>query len=260
MHYFDLMVAPNGARLIKSDHPAVPLSPRELAVCAQDCWQAGANWFHLHVRDQIGRHSLDPDLYRQAIAEIRKLAPDIKIQITTEAAGIFDVSEQVSCLRDLRPSAASISVREIAGDPHRQVEAYEIVGKNGTLVQHILYSTADVSLLLQAFGDGTIPETMRDVIFVLGRHTDGQVSHPDDLDPFLNALSGHNLRWSVCAFGQHEQACLLYAIQSGGNARIGFENNTVSPEGTPYPDNAASVAGLVAAAKAVGFAPAKEQL
>jgi uncharacterized protein (DUF849 family) len=150
-------------------------------------------------------------------------------------------------------------VRELARDPKRWAEAYAVAVENGTAVQHILYSTDDLNLLLAGYADGTIPKTMRDVIFVLGRYVDGQVSHPSDLDPFLVAKRGHKLRWSVCAFGQNELDCLLYAIQSGGNARIGFENNTLAPDGTPFPDNQTAVATLVAAARTLGYAPAKDQ-
>ena len=38
-----LMVAPNGARRVYHDHPAIPLTPEELARDAQECLAAGAS-------------------------------------------------------------------------------------------------------------------------------------------------------------------------------------------------------------------------
>ena len=46
-----LTVAPNGGRKTKADHPALPLSPDELARTAAECLERGASMIHLHVRD-----------------------------------------------------------------------------------------------------------------------------------------------------------------------------------------------------------------
>jgi uncharacterized protein (DUF849 family) len=62
-----VMVAPNGARRTKADHPHLPLTPAVIAREAELCAAAGATVLHVHVRDQDGRHSLDPTLYRAAI-------------------------------------------------------------------------------------------------------------------------------------------------------------------------------------------------
>ena len=51
-----LMVAPNGARKIKKDHPAVPLTISETVETAKSCYKAGAGAIHLHVRDKEGQH------------------------------------------------------------------------------------------------------------------------------------------------------------------------------------------------------------
>ena len=47
-----LMVAPNGARKVKKDHPAVPLTISETVATAKSCYEAGAGAIHLHVRDK----------------------------------------------------------------------------------------------------------------------------------------------------------------------------------------------------------------
>ena len=102
------MVAPNGARKQKSDHPAVPVSISEVAQTALDCFQAGADSQHLHIRDTNGAHSLDPILYKEAISAITELAPNMAIQITTESAGIFDTATQFHCLKSTLPTPTVI--------------------------------------------------------------------------------------------------------------------------------------------------------
>jgi 3-keto-5-aminohexanoate cleavage enzyme len=40
-----LMVAPNGARKIKKDHPAVPLTISETVATAKSCHEGGIDYF-----------------------------------------------------------------------------------------------------------------------------------------------------------------------------------------------------------------------
>ena len=62
-----LMVAPNGARKVKKDHPEVPLTIQETVEVAKNCFKAGAGAIHLHVRNEIGEHVLDAGLYIEAL-------------------------------------------------------------------------------------------------------------------------------------------------------------------------------------------------
>lgn len=254
---FELMVAPNGARKGKSDHPALPITADELAETARACAEAGATAIHVHVRDDEGHHTLDAARYRTAIDAIRSVC-DIRIQITTEAVGVFDVTAQIACLAQVRAPEASVALREIERDPARVAQAYRVAEDAGTEVQHILYDEGDVTRLLARLGDGTIPAHFTKALFVLGRYAEGQRSSPDDLAPFLTALGERALEWSVCAFGPGEQDCLLEALRRGGDVRIGFENNTIAPDGARFTDNAAAVATLVAAAARQGFQPRQE--
>src|SRR5512140_78338 len=89
-------VAPNGARKKRADHPRLPITAIELAACAQECLAAGASMLHLHVRDSQGAHSLDPDLYENAITAIRqRVGDDLILQVTTETAGIYAPHDQI---------------------------------------------------------------------------------------------------------------------------------------------------------------------
>jgi len=99
-------VAPNGARRSKADHPALPLTAAEIGREAARCRDAGAAIIHLHVRDRDGRHLLDADAYREAIAAVRRAAGDeIIIQVTTEAAGRYAPETQRAVMRELHPEA-----------------------------------------------------------------------------------------------------------------------------------------------------------
>jgi uncharacterized protein (DUF849 family) len=251
-----IMVAPNGARRGKADHPAIPLTPRELGACATACAAAGAAALHLHVRDENGRHSLDPRLYEAAIAAIRAVVPGLVIQITTEAAGRFTRAEQMACVRAVRPEAVSLALGEIIPDASAEpeVEAFlHWIAEAAVAPQFILYRPEEVARCLDLIERGVIPFARPFLLFVLGRYANDGQSRPEDLDPFLRALGGRDLPWTVCAFGGREAACALHAARLGGHIRVGFENNLHLPDGSVAPDNATLVAATAALLRQAGF-------
>lgn len=260
-----LTVAPNGARKTRQDHPAVPISPAELAATAKACLAAGAAMIHLHVRDAEQKHSLDVGAYREAIAAVRAaVGDDLVIQVTSEAVGIYSPQQQMAMVRTLEPEAVSLAVREIVPDAGSEPEAGRFLAElaeAGTLPQFILYDAADVARFAALRESGVIPAGPAFLLFVLGRYTAGQRSQPGDLLPFLAALhatEGHaapgsgTLPWAVCAFGAQETACVTAAATLGGHARVGFENNLLLPSGARAADNAELVAAAAAGARAIG--------
>ncbi len=252
-----IAVAPNGARKLKPDHPAVPLSADELGVCAAQCREAGAAMIHLHVREPgSGRHSLDADLYRAAIKAVRREAgDDLIIQATSEAAGVYDRHQQMAAMRALMPEACSLAVREILPDAEAEQEGGAFLTelyKAGVMMQYILYAAEDVQRFHELKARGVIPGDRHFVLFVLGRYTAGQKSEPADLLPFLQDWSNSDGDFAVCAFGPKESACALTALGLNGHARLGFENNTLLSDGSTAPDNAALIRQTVNAAGVMG--------
>lgn len=245
-----IMVAPNGARRGKADHPALPVTIAETVETVVACQQAGAGGAHLHVRNAEGTHSLDAGLYRELLAELAGVAPGLIAQITTEAVGIYSSAQQQKLLRDLRPDFASVALREICdGETEENVQRFfHWAADVGIGVQHILYAPDEVARLADLVQRDVIPSANLETMLVLGRYTQDQQSAPQDLDPFLAqiAQSGLITGWAVCAFGHRETDCLVHAVNQGGKARIGFENNLHNSDGSLARDNAQRVSELVA--------------
>jgi uncharacterized protein (DUF849 family) len=251
-----VMVAPNGARRGKVDHPAIPLTPAELALDVAASAAAGAAAVHLHVRDAAGGHSLDPGLYREAVAAVRAACPDIVIQITTEAVGRYAPAEQMATVRALRPGAVSLALRELIPDTAAEAPAGDFLAwmqEAGVAPQVILYAPDEVTRCRELIARGVIPFAAPFLLFVLGRYAADQQSAPEDLDPFVDALGDFPAPWAVCAFGRREAACAVAAARLGGHVRVGFENNLHLPDGTLAPGNAAIVAATAAMLEGEGF-------
>ncbi len=110
-----LAVAPNGGRKTKADHSALPLTAGELARTAAECLERGASMVHLHVRDAEGRHCLDPEAYRTAIASIcQEVGDRLVLQITSESLGRYSPAEQRTAALRTNPEAVSLALRELA--------------------------------------------------------------------------------------------------------------------------------------------------
>lgn len=252
-----IAVAPNGGRRTKADHPAIPLTPAELARTAAECLDAGAGMIHVHVRRPDGGHLLDADAYRETIAAIRsEVGRSLVIQITTEALGIYTPAEQIAVLKAVRPEAASLALREIVPDDAAEAafaETLEWMARENVLPQIILYEPAEAVRLAAMRKRGLLPWNDVPVLYVLGRYTVSQTSLPADLLPFLVPEVPRFGSWSVCAFGRHEAACVTAAALLGGHVRVGFENNLFMPDGTPAPNNAALVEAVATSIRSLGL-------
>ncbi|MCV6546667.1 MAG: 3-keto-5-aminohexanoate cleavage protein [Cohaesibacter sp.] len=246
----NILVAPNGARRTTADHPALPVTIEQTVQTAKACFAAGADGIHAHLRDKDQKHLLDAGLYRELQAELALQVPDMWVQITTEAVDLYSPSQQRSLVRDANPKAVSISIREMLseGESKEVFNFYWEQSEKGVEIQHILYDEQDSLTLARLINEHHLPSHNLQVLFVLGRYKNGQISHPEDLDPFLNSLSAYSPLtpdWGCCAFGKKETPCLLKALEKGGKARIGFENNLYHQDGTLAKDNADRVTELV---------------
>jgi 3-keto-5-aminohexanoate cleavage enzyme len=253
-----IAVAPNGGRRTKADHPALPIMPDELARTAAECLDAGACMIHLHVRDQDEKHLLDAEAYARATEAVRAAVGErLVVQITSESVGIYGPAEQMAVVRAVRPEAVSLALRELAPDDTSEPEFAEFLAwlrRERIAPQIILYAPEEATRLAGMQRRGLVPFDDIPVLYVLGRYTVGQISHPADLLPYLAPGMPRFADWMTCAFGRHETACVTAAALLGGSVRVGFENNLDLPNGTRAGSNADSVRATAAALAACGCA------
>lgn len=246
----DIMVAPNGARRTRADHPALPVTIPQTVETAKACFEAGAGGIHAHVRDADQAHVLDAGLYRELVAELARELPDMAVQITTEAVGRYTPDEQRAVVRAVMPKMVSVALREMISDADTTEAArfYYWAHEARIAVQHILYAPNELSSLEELVAAGVIPGGELQCLFVLGRYAKDQESDPLDLLPFLDTLRMSELTadWAVCAFGRGETAALQAAFAAGGKARVGFENSLWNADGSLAADNAERVRAIAA--------------
>ena len=249
--YTGIMVAPNGARLKYDSHEKIPLSLEQIATTAKECEQKGANAIHLHIRDEKLDHLLDVDKYKQTIDAIKKeCTKEFLIQVTTEAVGKYKPQEMIALIKELRPKATSVAIKElIPTDTKDELKAardfYRFSRDENIGVQHILYSVEDIKKFHRLLEQDVICGDKHSILFVLGRYVKDEGYEGKDLLTYLYTLKELNLeedvKWMLCAFGQKELGSLVAASLLGGHCRIGFENSRVLANGDKAKDNPSQV-------------------
>jgi len=76
-------------------HPAIPVTPEQIADAAIEAAKAGAAIAHIHVRDvDTGKGNRDRALFREAVERVRDSDTDVIINLTTGMGGDYIPSEE----------------------------------------------------------------------------------------------------------------------------------------------------------------------
>ena len=246
-----VMVAPNGARRTTKDHPAIPVTDEDLIETALSCYDAGARGLHAHIRTEQQTHLLDVERYETLISNLNERLPNLEVQVTSEAAGVYESDAQIDLLSRINAPWVSVAIREILRSQDlEKLQPFFYRLHNKSRVQFILYDADDVKTLASLIEQSIIQTEVIEVLYVLGRYSADQESTPEQLDPFLDIRDRFKktcipIREMICAFGKGQIPCLLRAASEGIDLRIGFENGIWLPDGTIAENNAALVSALL---------------
>ena len=240
------MVAPNGARRGKAQHPSLPITEQELVQTAVNCQRVGADGIHIHIRDDDGHHMIDAGRYKAVLDLLAEEVPQLYLQVTSEAAGRYSARDQQNMVKSLKPKHVSVAMREMVRtgtDWQQATEFYTWAEDNGIEIQHILYSTAELNTFLSACSKGAIPGKHQLLQLVQGTYDGSERSNPAKIGDFTKLIDNSDLSidWGLCAFGVEETSCLVEAARLGGKVRVGFENSLWNADGSLAKDNAARV-------------------
>jgi uncharacterized protein (DUF849 family) len=236
----------NGARP-RGSHPALPISPAELAADAAAVAELGVTSLHLHPRDLVGLEVLAGPEVATTVAVVRAAVPGVEIGVTTGARIQPDAvrrAELVAGWAGLaagRPDVASVNVHE-----------------DGWLEVCAALHGAGIGIELGVFHD----EAARALVAVGpppgARRVLAEVQGDADPVPAAEALLRllEPLGLPVLLHGEDDAAwpVLGYAARLELDTRIGLEDTLRLPDGGLAPDNAALVA--LARRTVLAFRPA----
>ncbi len=233
----------NGRRT-PDDHPAIPVTPDQLAAAAAGAVAAGAEAVHMHPRGSDGRESLRAADVGLAVAAVRAACPGTPIGVTTGLWVTGDAwarRDEVMSWADLdaneRPDFASVNVGENGWQ-----ELTVILAEAGIGAEAGVWSVADAeaTAIFEPSADW-----LRILVEVTGATSATATGRADEI---LNVLYAARLTAPVLVHGEDEGCWPLvaHAGRLGLATRIGLEDVLIGPDGRDVPDNAELVRlGLV---------------
>ena len=254
-----ITVAPTGSLTTKEQLPWIPVTPREIADSALECYKAGAAVVHIHVRDpQTGKAVQDRELYKETMEYIRAESDMIICTTTGGGAtlGVGPMGRVVSV--DLKPEMASLNCgsmnfgKAIFQNPPDLIETFAKKMKDfGVKPELEIYeighiaNVGQISKLLDpplrfnfVMGvSGGIPATIENLLVMRDTVFD---------------LYGSASLWMVTAIGRYETPLCAHAIVLGGDVRVGFEDNIYYSKSIKAKSNAQLVDRMVRIAGEIG--------
>lgn len=224
----------NGGRL-GGEHPAVPVTPAQLAAAASSAVVAGAEAVHLHPRDESGVESLAAADIGAAVAAVRAACPGTPVGVSTglwmtggDAARRYEqVREWAGLTADAKPDFASVNVSE-----EGFAKLATALGPAGIDVEAGVWSPADVEVLAAS---GV--SVLRVLVEVIGAAAFDAVGAADTILRRLDetGVTGPRL---VHGEGDATWSLIAHAGRLGLATRAGLEDTLLNPDGTPAVDNA----------------------
>lgn len=230
----------NGARPAGA-HPALPVTPAQLAASGEACVRAGAGALHAHPRGAGGGESLRPEDVGRAVSAVRAACPGVPIGVTTGAWILRDVALRTEMIAawDVLPDFASVNwAEEGAPDLTQQLL------NRGIGVEAGLFTVADA----RAFAASPLAaRCLRALVEVRERDGVDAVTQAAAMDDVLVG-GGLGIPLLHHGFGADTWLVLEAALVRGRDIRVGLEDTFTLPDGSQARDNAELVAGAAAMA------------
>ena len=249
--------AVTGAGDTVDKHPAIPVTPEQIANSAIEAADAGAAIVHLHVRDpETGKGSRDINLFKETVELVRNSSRNVLINLTAgmggdlvvddenpevpaEGTDLISAEERMAHVELLRPDIASLDCGTINFDNANYVY---IQTPNMLRAMAARYAEIGVKPEMEVFDLGLLR-------FASQMVSEGLIKGPPMYQVCLGipwgagadsatmtAMVGQLPRdafWSGFGISRTQMPMAAQAMLLGGNVRVGLEDNLYLEKGVP---------------------------
>ncbi len=225
-----ITVAITGSVPTKKDSPAVPISVAEQVESSHAAYEAGAALVHVHVRNDDGTTTSDPEKFGRFLDGVRKHCPDMIVQFST--GGRSGMGKERGGMLYLKPEMASLTTGSVnfakiiyenhptlindlatamlANDIKPEVEIFDLA---------MLYNAAKLVT------DGLLkpPVHVQFVLDIPGALPADREVLEFELAQLERALPGAT--WTAAGIGRHQLTVNEWSLELGGHCRTGLEDN-----------------------------------
>jgi uncharacterized protein (DUF849 family) len=257
-------------------HPAIPVSPQEIATSAIDSAKAGATIVHIHVREpDTGKYSRRPELFREVVDRIRESDTDVVLNLTTGMGGDLFLGpdenplalrentdcvgqlERMQHVEQLLPEICSLDCGSFNYDEgdYVYISTPAMLRQGAQRLQSIgvkpeleVFDLGHIAFAKQMLAEGLLdaPPLFQICLGIRwGADADSRnfLTMVDQLPPGCN--------WAGFGVGSKEMPMVAQAILLGGNIRVGLEDNLYLEKGV-FASNAQLVEKAVTIAQLLG--------
>jgi 3-keto-5-aminohexanoate cleavage enzyme len=255
-------VATTGGVHRKDKNPNLPEQPEEIAQAAYESFNEGAAIAHIHGREKDGSPSGAPEVYKE-ISRLVKEKCDIIIQYSTGGGGNLTVDERLRCL-EANPEMASLNMGSLLRTVGPYAGTYFINTREDIERYAREMLERDIKPEMEVYHHGMLREVNNLISkglvkkpyyinFVLGMAYQGAVeATPESLFTFRNLLPPDSL-FNCCAVGPAQTPMVTISMLSGGNGRVGMEDNIYYRKGVLAQSNSQLVARIVGIVRELGL-------
>ncbi len=229
-------------------HPAIPVTPKQIAAAAIEAAKAGAAIAHCHVRDpETGQNAFKTELFREVVERIRESDTDVVINLTGGNGGAIVIDDEnprefqpdgdittpegrVAHAVELQPEITSLDVGLItfgdntiyAGHPSAMREMAKRLQAAGVKPEIEVFDVGPIVLAGQLVEEGLIDDPpMFQLCLGIGPNA------PTDTKVMLamRDLLPTGAYWSAFGISRYQMPMVAKAMVMGGNVRVGLEDN-----------------------------------
>jgi uncharacterized protein (DUF849 family) len=236
-------------------HPAIPVTPAQIADAAIEAARAGAAVAHIHVRDpETGKAARSTALYREVVRRIREADVDVVINLTAGMGGDFvpdpkepwrggpgtdmaGVEERLAHVVELRPEICTLDCGSMNYAASAYVSTFEMLCSMARIIRD-----CGVKPELEVFELGHVWQARRLIeeglverpgLFQLCMGI--PYGAPDDVRAVVTMrdLLPEGSIFAAFGIGRMQMPMVAQAVLLGGHVRVGLEDNLWLDKGVP---------------------------
>ena len=239
--------AVTGAGDTVGKHPAIPVTPAQIADACLEAAAAGAAIAHIHVRDpETGKAARAPHLYREVVERVRASGVDVVINLTAGMGGDFvpdpqepwrggagtdmaSVEDRLSHVVELRPEICTLDCGSMNYAGSAYVSTMDMLRQMARVIRD-----AGVTPEIEVFELGhvwqantLIEEGLIQTPALFQLCMGIPYGAPADIRAMtaMRDLLHPGSRFAAFGIGRMQMPTVAQAMLMGGNVRVGLEDN-----------------------------------
>jgi uncharacterized protein (DUF849 family) len=232
-------------------HPAIPVTPEQIASSALEAASAGAAIVHCHVRDpKTGKGARGVSLYREVVERIRAKNKEVIINLTAGMGGDLEVGagempmnwgkngtdlvgpqERLVHIKELKPELCTLDCGTLNfGDgntivvqtPAQLREQAKLIMSYGVKPEMEIFDSGNLWFAKQLCAEGLIADPP---LFQLCLGIPWGAPYDSETMAYQKAQLPPNAIWAAFGIGRNEFPAVAQAVLLGGHVRVGLEDN-----------------------------------